>query len=141
MKRRAFHRSPLLAGMAPLILALGTAVASAEPLDRLLEGYRSEGADPFSAERGRALWTRQVRPDAGTRPRSCTTCHGEDPRGVGRHARTGKRIEPMAHSANPERFTNPRKVEKWFRRNCKWTFGRPCTTQEKGDILTYLSSQ
>jgi len=31
-------------------------------------------------------------------------------------------------------------VAKWFRRNCKTVLGRECTAQEKGDILTYLSS-
>jgi len=50
-------------------------------------------------------------------------------------------IDPMALSVNPERYTDPDKIEKWFLRNCKWTLGRECTAQEKGDVLTYLGSQ
>jgi len=33
------------------------------------------------------------------------------------------------------------KTEKWFLRNCKWTMGRTCTAQEKGDFLAYFQSQ
>ncbi|HCS12500.1 MAG TPA: hypothetical protein DIW28_01710, partial [Zetaproteobacteria bacterium] len=44
-----------------------------------------------------------------------------------------KRIEPMAPSVNPERLTDPAKIEKWFGRNCEWTIGRDCTAQEKAD--------
>jgi len=55
--------------------------------------------------------------------------------------KTGKTIEPIAVSANPERFTDVSKTEKWFRRNCKWTLGRECTPQEKGDLLTWLGGQ
>ncbi|MBT5634001.1 MAG: DUF1924 domain-containing protein, partial [Gammaproteobacteria bacterium] len=36
------------------------------------------------------------------------------------------------------RFNSMKKVEKWFKRNCKWTFSRPCSPQEKGDILTFI---
>jgi hypothetical protein len=71
---------------------------------------------------------------------SCSTCHTEDPRTTGKHAVTDKRIEPMAPSVNPERFTDSRKVEKWFKRNCNDVLKRACTAQEKGDVLTYLSS-
>ena len=41
-------------------------------------------------------------------------------------------------SAAKKRFKKLKKVEKWFKRNCKWTFGRTCTEQEKGDMLAYL---
>jgi hypothetical protein len=71
---------------------------------------------------------------------SCASCHGEDPRAVGEHVVTGKRIEPLAPAANPERFTRPDKVEKWFKRNCNDVLGRPCTAQEKGDVLAWLMS-
>lgn len=105
----------------------------------LLEGYRSAGAGPFDAQAGRALWTH--RSAVGGTERSCATCHTADLRQGGRHARTGKPIKPMAPSVNPERLTDRAKVEKWFTRNCKWTLGRACTAQEKGDILTFIKSQ
>ncbi len=71
---------------------------------------------------------------------SCSTCHTDDPTAMGKHTVTQKPIEPMAPSANPQRFTNPAKVEKWFKRNCKDVVKRECTAQEKGDVLTYLLS-
>jgi hypothetical protein len=47
----------------------------------------------------------------------------------------------MAPSVNSERLTDPKFIEKWFRRNCIQTLGRECTPQEKGDVLTYLRAQ
>ena len=69
---------------------------------------------------------------------SCASCHTENPAMPGKHAKTGKTIQPFAPSANPERFTDPAKVAKWFKRNCKDVLDRVCTPQEKGDVLTYL---
>ena len=86
-------------------------------------------------DRGKQLWNSVV--DG----RSCTDCHGETPTRAGKHIKTGKVIEPMAPSVNPDRFKNARKTEKWFRRNCNWTFNRECSAQEKSDILSWLSSQ
>ena len=54
---------------------------------------------------------------------------------------TGKTIAPMAVSANPERFTDEAKIEKWFRRNCKEVVGRECTAAEKADFLAWLVRQ
>jgi hypothetical protein len=71
---------------------------------------------------------------------SCASCHTADPRQPGRHAVTGKAIRPLAPAANPERFSNPEKVEKWFKRNCNDTLGRECTPAEKADVVAYLSS-
>jgi hypothetical protein len=88
---------------------------------------------------GRTAWERQV-PASDGQPRSCVTCHGADPRQPGRHQRTGKAIDAMAPSVQPERFSDPAKVDKWFTRNCKWTWGRLCTPQEQRDIQAYLYS-
>ena len=71
---------------------------------------------------------------------SCATCHTEKPVGQGRHARTGNVIEPLAPAANAARFTDPAKVEKWFKRNCGDVLGRTCTAQEKGDVIAFLRS-
>ncbi len=71
---------------------------------------------------------------------SCSTCHTENPAAMGQHTVTKKDIKPMAPSANPERFTDTAKVEKWFKRNCKDVVTRECTAQEKGDVVTYLLS-
>jgi hypothetical protein len=69
---------------------------------------------------------------------ACVSCHTDNPAANGKHAKTGKIIQPLAPSANPERFTNPAKVAKWFKRNCSDVLGRICTAQEKGDVLSYL---
>ena len=100
-------------------------------------------ADPafagFSAERGAQFWQAQ---HAGGKPDTpaCTTCHTKNPTAEGQ-TRAGKAIAPMAVSRTPDRFTDAAKVEKWFDRNCNTVLGRACTATEKGDVITYLSSQ
>jgi mono/diheme cytochrome c family protein len=92
----------------------------------------------FTAESGEKLWN-QTQTVSG-QARSCASCHTSDPRKAGKHVRTGKPIKPMASSANSDRFADPKKVAKWFKRNCKWTLGRECNEQEKGDLTRYLKS-
>jgi hypothetical protein len=89
----------------------------------------------FSAERGARFFGSTRGGDW-----SCATCHGATPTGVGEHVVTGKRIEPLAPAANPQRFTDAAKVDKWFARNCNDVVKRPCTSQEKGDVLAWLMS-
>lgn len=114
---------------------------AADVVDERLAAYRAEGAGPFDAARGKAMWTQTHTHSKADKPRSCSTCHTDDPRAVGKHARTGKAIKPLAPSVNPQRLTEVREIEKWFKRNCKWTIGRECTPQEKGDFLSYLANQ
>ena len=93
----------------------------------------------FSAKRGETLHISKFTGGKPATP-SCTTCHGDSPRSVGRTP-AGKSIEPVAVSVSPARYTDPAKVEKWFRRNCTEVLGRECTPLEKGDWLTYVISQ
>ena len=106
------------------------------------DNTRSSGyatvADSFSARQGKANWLRKASCNNGER--SCADCHTADPGMSGKHVRTGKAIEPMAPSVNPQRLTDQNKVEKWFKRNCKWTWGRECSEQEKTDFISYLNS-
>lgn len=120
----------------PILLCLAAPPVFAGVVDGLLEGYRGAGAGPFSAEAGEAMW-HAVQSVEGE-SRRCTDCHGDDLKQPGEHRRTGKTIEPMAPSVNAGRLTDERKIEKWFLRNCKWTVGRECTPQEKGDFLLFL---
>ena len=92
----------------------------------------------FTADSGEKLWN-QTHAASG-QPRSCASCHTTNPRLAGKHVRTGKPIKPMAPSVNSDRFTDPEKVAKWFKRNCKWTLGRECNEQEKGGLTTYLKN-
>ncbi|MEW7996800.1 MAG: DUF1924 domain-containing protein [Candidatus Thiodiazotropha endolucinida] len=120
------------------LLFLSTAVLQANNLDNMFKSFQASGAGPFSAEQGRDAWVRAVIDKKSGKPRSCSDCHGEDLSKAGKHIKTGKRIEPMAPSANAKRLSDPKKINKWFKRNCKWTWGRVCTPQEKGDLLLYL---
>ena len=92
----------------------------------------------FSAERGSNFFKAERIHSDGKKV-SCTTCHTSDPRKPGK-TRANKVIEPMATIANPQRFTDTAKVEKWFSRNCKDVLERVCTVQEKGDYIQYLIS-
>ncbi|RCW27949.1 uncharacterized protein DUF1924 [Ciceribacter lividus] len=119
---------------------LAAAPANADPArDAILKDYASAaGVASFSADAGKALFQANHTGGKPDTP-SCTTCHTTDPRQPGK-SRVGKVIEPMAVSANPSRFTDAAEVEKWFRRNCTSVLGRECTAEEKGNIITYLSS-
>lgn len=99
----------------------------------------SPGFSGFSAERGKTLHTQNFTGGKPDTP-ACTSCHGKDTRGTGR-APSGKTIDAMAASVTPARYTDPAKVEKWFKRNCTEVLGRVCTPQEKGDWLTYMLGQ
>ena len=124
----------LLSGM------LAASAARADTVDDLLAAYKGQGADPFSMSAGEELWQRKF-PSAHGPQRACTSCHTSDLTKSGRHAVTGKTIEPLAPSAKAKRLNDRRQIEKWFKRNCKWTLGRECTAQEKGDLLSFLRSQ
>lgn len=117
------------------LAGLSAGLAQADTVDDLLQGYRAQGGGPFSAEAGAALWTRS----GGAQ--TCATCHDSDLRATGKHAKTGKPIEPMAPSVNAKRLTDAAFIEKWFKRNCESAWGRACTAQEKGDFLSYIRTQ
>ncbi len=119
----------------PGVLLLGAASAGLQAADvnDVQNHYRDPGAGPFSFDRGEMLWNSQF-----YEGRQCATCHATDLTRNGRHERTQKPIEPMAPSVNTTRYKDLKEVEKWFTRNCKWTWGRECTPQEKGDLLEYL---
>jgi cytochrome c peroxidase len=120
------------------VLALSAPARAQAPAD-FLAGFERQArqTDPgfqgFSAERGRQFFTRTHGGDW-----SCASCHTDAPATTGKHAKTGKSIQPLAPAANPERFTSAAKVEKWFKRNCNDVLGRACTAQEKGDVLAWL---
>lgn len=71
---------------------------------------------------------------------SCSSCHTDNPAAEGKHTVTGKLIQPLSPNANPARFTDAAKVNKWFKRNCNDVLKRECTAEEKGNLLTYLLS-
>ena len=120
---------------------LFTAPVYADTVADLLKQYESQGASHFSATPAEAMWTKTFTDAKSGEPRKCATCHSEDLKRTGKHAVTGKAIEPLAPSANPKRLTDAEHIEKWFMRNCKWTLGRECTSQEKGNFLVMIRSK
>lgn len=119
-----------------LILSAGT---QADVVAELQAGYAHQALGDFNPANGEALWNQGFTDPKSGRERSCATCHTGNLKDPGKHARTGKKIEPMAPAVNPKRLSDTGKVEKWFKRNCKWTLGRECTPQEKGDLLAFIS--
>ena len=128
-----------------LLLALALTPVALTPLaagpkqDAVIAALaREAGVSGFSADRGRAFFQADHKGGKPETP-SCTTCHTSDPRAKGK-TRVGKPIAPMAVSRSPDRFTDPEKLAKWFRRNCNSVLGRECSVTEKGEILSYLNS-
>ncbi|MFZ2300540.1 MAG: DUF1924 domain-containing protein [Gallionella sp.] len=130
-----FHKSGLV-----LMAVAGFAAqpALAETPSEILASIQKEasgtpGFQGFSAARGEGFFKAKHGGEW-----SCASCHTDNPAASGKHAKTGKLIDPLAPSANAERFTTQKKVEKWFKRNCNDVLDRACTPQEKGDVLSYL---
>jgi cytochrome c len=119
-----------------LVLALPAAAVQAETPQQILDQLSRE-AGGASASRGAQFYKAK---QGGGEAESCAACHTLDPRQAGQHVKTHKAIEPLAPVANKERFTDPAKVEKWFKRNCKEVLGRACTPQEKADFTAYVLS-
>lgn len=126
-------------GLIACVVAATTAHASPAS-DALLAGYKAAGVSKMDAAKAKQDWAKEVKGEDGTLM-SCATCHGTDLSKAGKHNKTSKVIQPMSAKVNAERFTDEKKIEKWFKRNCKDAWGRECTVQEKADFLTFLIAQ
>ena len=109
--------------------------AESTAVNNLLQDYVIQGANTADAEQGKQLWEKTFNNNG---ERSCASCHAKDLTQNGKHIKTNKDIKPMSPSTNPERLTDSKKVNKWFKRNCKWTLGRECTAQEKANFLVFI---
>jgi len=114
--------------------------ATNSSMDILLEKYKSLGAQTPDIKQGKALWNKSFKHNTAPVTRSCASCHTKDLRSSGKHVKTNKTIKPMSPVVHPERLTDTKKIEKWFKRNCKWTMSRECTVQEKSDFLVYINN-
>ena len=128
----------LAVGVAALTVS---APAQAGPRETIIASFGAGPGNPAAGEK-MFLQTETVANYGGGKPDTpnCTTCHAKDPKQSGQ-TRTGKTIDPMAVSRQPDRYTDPEKVAKWFLRNCQGVIGRECTAQEKVDFLSYMTSQ
>ena len=122
-------------------MAWSSSVVAGPLQDKILQHYKSEAGSgtEFSAKRGEAFF-RATHTGGKPKTPSCTTCHTTSPGNKGK-TRANKDIAPMALSKTPDRFSDLKKVEKWFRRNCRSVLGRECTPAEKGDFLAFMISQ
>lgn len=116
-------------------------MAENNTIDTLLKSYQSQGAKLGNAQKGEKFWNKTFTGKAPFVERSCNTCHTANLKNAGKHVRTRKVLKPMAPSVNAASLTKTKKIEKWFKRNCKWTVGRECSAQEKADILTFIKQQ
>ena len=127
----------------PILGLLLTSVAAhAETAQQIGRTYAAEAAAGQagftpSAIRGETLFRQRFAHN--DKMPACTSCHTDSPLNAGQHVATGKAIRPLAAVANPERFADPAKVEKWFGRNCREVVGRACTPGEKADFVAYMN--
>lgn len=132
MRRYSLRLGLLLLSI--LSCAVSSATFAADP-QTLEKTYAAEAKITPQASRGEQFFTKKHGQEW-----SCSTCHGAPPVKESRHIVTDKVIAPLAPSANPKRFTDQAKVEKWFKRNCKDVLARECTSAEKADVLAYLNA-
>ena len=120
------------------LIASVTTPAVAETPEQILafikaDAAKTPGFQDFSIARGEKFFKDKHGGDW-----NCESCHTKNPATQGKHAKTDKPIDPLAPAANAERFTEMKKVQKWFKRNCNDVLDRLCTPQEQGDVLAYL---
>lgn len=140
MKYRVHAIIVIFAAVFFVFAALSGAATALNPAMRtLMDGYKkSAKVAAFSPDAGRRFFS-EKRAHSSGESRSCSTCHTENPAAKGKTP-VGKVIEPISPAANNKRFTDPKKVEKWFRRNCKWVLERECTAEEKGNYIAFMTS-
>ncbi|MCV2358288.1 DUF1924 domain-containing protein [Paucibacter sp. TC2R-5] len=124
-------RTLLFSGLLALLTALA-GIAKAASAD-LLADYSAQAGRSADPKLGQRFFTVTHGGEW-----SCASCHQALPSAAGRHAGTGKPIDALAPAFNPKRFSDPAKVEKWFRRNCKDVLSRECSAAEKADVLAWL---
>ena len=118
--------------LAAIVALLSPAAHAITPAEQLA-AYSAQAGAPAQTARGEQFFTTKHGKDW-----SCASCHTASPTVDGKHASTGKLINPMAPAFNPQRFTDTAKTEKWFRRNCNDVVGRECSIAEKADVLAWL---
>ncbi|MGA7178332.1 MAG: DUF1924 domain-containing protein [Thiobacillaceae bacterium] len=124
----------------PLALLVAPVMAMAETHEQILASYQAQAGAGFrpSANRGEKFFHAKNHLPNGEIA-TCMDCHTENLKATGK-TKAHKDIEPMAPVINAKRITDPAKVEKWFRRNCRDVLGRVCTPEEKADFIVFLLS-
>lgn len=132
--QRFLRHLAVLSALMPLMNFSASWAAETTPAQQL-QRFATETGRPGNVAAGQRLFTQKHGGEW-----SCASCHGERPLANGRHASTGKTIAPLAPAANAKSLTDPAKVDKWLRRNCKDVLSRECSAAEKADVLAWLIS-
>ncbi|MDH5368820.1 MAG: DUF1924 domain-containing protein [Gammaproteobacteria bacterium] len=115
--------------------------ADENTVNTLMKSYQLKGVKSADAQRGEQFWSKTFTGNEPFTERSCKSCHTANLKTKGEHVRTGKIIKPLAPSVNQASLSDVKKVNKWFKRNCKWTTGKECSAQVKADILAFIKQQ
>jgi cytochrome c5 len=132
MKTRSVRITCLAAALAASLTLFGAHAAT--PQD-LLAGYVAQSGTPAAAARGEKFFAQ-----THGREWSCSSCHGARAHRPASTPPPASRSTRWRRRATPQRFTDPAKTEKWFRRNCNDVLGRECSAGEKADVLAWLST-
>ena len=97
--------------------------------------YRSWGANPLKVDikKAQTMWNQEIIAN-----KSCASCHTNNLKKQGKHVKTKKIIKPLSTQVNPKRLTKVKKINKWLKRNCKFTYKRECSAQEKMDFIEFI---
>jgi len=124
-----------------LLAHINAASANTPAVNGLLQSYITSGVTSGNASKGEQLWNKTFAGQPPYSERRCASCHSNKLTNTGKHVRTGKSIAPMAPSVNSKSMNQVKNINKWLKRNCKWTLGRECSVQEKADLITFISQQ
>lgn len=124
-------------------LLLFLTISSASVVDEYLNTLTKEAKiknpsfSGFDLKKGEEIFTSKHIGKKGKEV-SCVSCHGRDLSKTGKNFFTAKEIEPLSPTANSQRFSEVKTIEKWLRRNFNDVYNREGTAQEKGDVITYI---
>lgn len=124
----------ILAMMVSLIFSLHS---HANQLDfqKLYESWAGSSLFSPDASLGKKMWDQKF-----YKGRSCSSCHTNNLNDSGLHVKTKKIIKPLSPTKNAKRLSSTKKINKWLKRNCKFTFNRECTLDEKINFIEYIKT-
>ena len=123
-------------------IAAQTSVTNAEALTKKYIGIAQTINPDFvsSVTEGKMFFNRKFKMPNG-KEMACASCHTSNPANYGKHALTGKSIEPLSPAVNNMRFKDLDKVEEKFTEHCNEIIGTDCTAAEKANYIIYLLTE
>ncbi len=117
-------------------------VTNAEALTKKYIGIAQTVNPEFvsSVTEGKMFFNRKIKMPNG-KEMACASCHTTNPANPGKHALTGKSIEPLSPAVNNKRFKDIEKVEEKFTEHCNEIIGADCTAAEKANYIIYLLTE